>query len=70
MSTNYIRDGLGYSDPPPSPPPPANTGSQTSPGSTQMQQGMSYTNEPPPEANNSSQRSQTLSADGLSYSNT
>jgi hypothetical protein len=39
MSTN-IRDGLGYSDPPP--PPAANTNSQTSPGSTQIQQGMAY----------------------------
>lgn len=67
MSTN-IRDGLGYSDPPP--PPAANTNSQTSPGSTQIQQGMAYTNDPPPEANNSSQRSQTISADGLSCSNT
>ncbi|GAU51398.1 hypothetical protein TSUD_413170 [Trifolium subterraneum] len=69
MSTNYIRDGLGYSDPPP-PPPAANTNSQTSPGSTQIQQGMAYTNDPPPEANNNSQRSQTRSVDGLSYSNT
>jgi hypothetical protein len=66
MSTN-IRDGLGYSDPPP---PVANTNSQTSPASTQIQQGMAYTNDPPPEANNSSQRSQTISSEGLSYSNT
>ncbi|WJX28118.1 hypothetical protein P8452_16873 [Trifolium repens] len=67
MSTN-IRDGLGYSDPPP--PPAANTNSQTSPGSTQIQQGMAYTKGPPPEENNSSQRIQTISAEGLSYSNT
>ncbi|WJX28123.1 hypothetical protein P8452_16877 [Trifolium repens] len=52
-------------DPPP--PPAANTNSQTSPGSTQIQQGMAYTNDPPREANNSSQRSQTISAEGLSY---
>jgi hypothetical protein len=31
---------------------------------------MAYTKGPPPEENNSSQRIQTISAEGLSYSNT
>ncbi|MCH80349.1 hypothetical protein A2U01_0001116 [Trifolium medium] len=67
MSSN-IRDGLSYSGTPP-PPPPAR--SQRSPaGSSQMQQGMAYNNDLRPEGKTGSQKTQTLSAEGLSYSNT
>jgi hypothetical protein len=63
-----IRDGLSYSRNPPPPPP---SKSQRCPISSQMQQGMAYNNDPPrPEAITGSQRTQTLSAQGLSYSNT
>jgi hypothetical protein len=67
MKSN-IRDSMSYSG---NPPPPLPSRSQRCPNSSQMQQGMSYNNDPPrPEAITGSQRTQTLSAQGLSYSNT